>query len=213
MPPQSNRRAVGYADLRLAVVSPFVDRKHGTERALAELLERLARDYNCEIHLYAQSVDDVAISDPRSARIVESPASTAGAIFWHKVPSIPGPHLLQFLGWIFFNGFLRRWHTTSGGASYDLVFSPGINSLHPDVVIVHALFHRLRELSREENNDSAAKASFFRRLHRRASPLHWIKSASRLRSRPKPRFYLPRRHRACCQPFCLAYGSAASRSG
>jgi glycosyltransferase involved in cell wall biosynthesis len=153
--------------LRLAVVSPFVDRKHGTERAVAGLLERLARDYGCEIHLYAQSVDDVAVSDPHSARIVESSASTAGAIFWHKVPSIRGPHLLQFLVWIFFNGFLRRWHTTFSGASYDLVLSPGINCLHPDVVIVHALFHRLRELAREENNASAARASFFRRLHRR----------------------------------------------
>jgi len=41
----------GCANLRLAVVSPFVDRRHGTERAIAELLERLARDYHCEIHL------------------------------------------------------------------------------------------------------------------------------------------------------------------
>jgi len=42
--------------LRLAVVSPFVDRRHGTERALAEVLERLARNEHCEIHLYAQRV-------------------------------------------------------------------------------------------------------------------------------------------------------------
>ena len=91
----------------------------------------------------------------------------SGSIFWHKVPSIPGPHLAQFLAWLFFNGFLRKWHTTFGGASYDFVLSPGINCLHPDVVIVHALFYRLKELAREENDDSSAHAGFFRRVHRR----------------------------------------------
>jgi len=151
--------------LRLAVVSPFVDRWHGTERALAELLERLAGDYGCEIHLYAQRVENLHVSDPELARSAGSTES--GAIFWHKVPRIPGPHVAQFLAWMFLNGFLRWWHTTLGGASYDLVFSPGINCLHPDVVIVHALFHRLKELAREENEDSGAQADFLRRVHRR----------------------------------------------
>ncbi len=151
--------------MRLAVVSPFVDRRHGTERALAELLERLARDYGCEIHLYAQRVEDLQVRKPQSA---QSAASTnSGCIFWHKVPSVPGPHVLQFLAWMFLNGFLRWWQTTFRGASYDLVLSPGINCLHPDVVIVHALFHRLKELAREEKQDGAAHAGFFRRVHRR----------------------------------------------
>jgi glycosyltransferase involved in cell wall biosynthesis len=165
MPPQLNLHAAGYADLRLAVVSPFVDRRHGTERALAELLERLAGDYGCEIHLYAQRVEDLPVNDPKStgsARPTES-----GAIFWHKVPAIPGPHAAQFLAWMFLNGFLRWWHTTFRGPSYELVLSPGINCLHPDVVIVHALFYRLKELAREENQDSSARTGFFRRMHRR----------------------------------------------
>jgi glycosyltransferase involved in cell wall biosynthesis len=151
--------------LRLAVVSPFVDRRHGTERALAELLERLAGDYGCEIHLYAQRVEDLHVNDPKLAGSAGSTES--GAIFWHKVARIPGPHVVQFLAWMFLNGFLRWWHTTIGGASYDLVFSPGINCLQPDVVIVHALFHRLKELAREENEDSSAQAGFLRRFHRR----------------------------------------------
>jgi glycosyltransferase involved in cell wall biosynthesis len=149
--------------LRLAVVSPFVDRRHGTERALAELLERLARDYGCEIHLYAQRVEDLQVSKPHSAQ--SALPTNSGCIFWHKVPSVPGPHVLQFLAWMFLNGLLRRWHSTLG-AKYDLVLSPGINCLHPDVVIVHALFHRLKELAREEKQDGAAHASFFRRVHR-----------------------------------------------
>ena len=48
--------------MRIAILSPFVDRCHGTERALAELLERLVRNHACEIHLYAQNVADLAVS-------------------------------------------------------------------------------------------------------------------------------------------------------
>lgn len=163
MLPVSSGRAAGYADLRLAVVSPFVDRRHGTERALAETLERLARKFGCEIHLYAQRVEDLDLSDSRS----RSPSTESGAIIWHKVPSIPGPHLLQFLGWMFLNALQRRWHTLFGGASYDVLLSPGINCLHPDVVIVHVLFHRLHELAQEENEEAGAQPGFFRRAHRR----------------------------------------------
>ena len=59
--------------MRLAVVSPFVDRRHGAERALAELLERLARDYGCEIHLYAQRVEDLSASGAITTRIQLTP--------------------------------------------------------------------------------------------------------------------------------------------
>ncbi len=45
--------------------------------------------------------------------------------------------------------------------------SPGINCLNADVVIVHALFHRLQELAREDHSNSP-RPGFFRRLHRRA---------------------------------------------
>jgi glycosyltransferase involved in cell wall biosynthesis len=150
--------------LRLAVVSPFVDRRHGSERALAELLERLARDYGCEIHLYAQRVEDLSVAEPQAVRAAATPS---GIVFWHKVPAVPGPHVVQFFVWMILNGFLRRWHTRFGHASYDLVLSPGINCLHPDVVIVHALFHRLRELSSQENEHSGAGAGVLRRFHRR----------------------------------------------
>ncbi len=47
------------------------------------------------------------------------------------------------------------------------VTGPWCYCLRPDVVIVHALFHRLKELASEENDDSGAQADFFRRVHRR----------------------------------------------
>lgn len=148
--------------MRLAVVSPFVDRRHGTERALAELLERLAGIYGCEIYLYAQKIEDLPLAHSRTARPAQS-----GVIVWRKVPSIPGPHIVQFTAWILLNGFLRRWDALRGRASFDLVLSPGINCLHPNVVLVHALFLRLREISRDARQDPEGHSGFLRGVHRR----------------------------------------------
>jgi UDP-glucose:(heptosyl)LPS alpha-1,3-glucosyltransferase len=148
--------------LRLAVVSPFVDRRHGTERALAELLERLARDYNCEIHLFAERVEDLAVTGSRAGA-----AGGSGCIVWHQVPWVPGPHLARFLGWMVANAFLRWWQRTFHGVSFDLVLSPGINCLHADVILVHVVFRRLRELSQERVAEQLRQPGSLRDVHRR----------------------------------------------
>jgi glycosyltransferase involved in cell wall biosynthesis len=147
--------------LRLAVVSPFVDRRHGTERALAELLERLAHEYHCEIHLYAHRVQDLSLDTSRPS----SRPSNSGAIFWRKVPSVPGPHFFQFVSWMVCNSICRFWDDRVRGLHCELVLSPGINCLDADVVIVHALFHRLLELAREAQPEGLRPNSL-RRLHR-----------------------------------------------
>jgi glycosyltransferase involved in cell wall biosynthesis len=150
------RSRAGFAELRIAVVSPFVDRRHGTERAVAELVERLARIHGCEVHLYAQSVEDLALDDPGASCL-----SGSGAVFWHKVPSVPGPLLLQFVCWLFLNGF-RRWGDRAfRGLRFDCVFSPGINCLDANVILVHAVFHRLVELQTQ------SVVSGVRGVHRR----------------------------------------------
>jgi glycosyltransferase involved in cell wall biosynthesis len=151
----------GFADLRLAVVSPFLDRSHGTERALAELLERLAHTYDCQIHLFSQRVEGVALNAANGG------GAEGGAIIWHKVPSFPGPHAVQFLAWLILNTLVRMSSRLLGGCSYDLLLSPGINSLHADAIIVHALFHRLQELSQEKRRDAWVKPGFLRDIHRR----------------------------------------------
>src|SRR5262250_2462392 len=78
--------ADGCASLQIAVVSPFVDRRHGTERAVAELIERLAGTYSCEVHLFAQQVADLSLTPADS-----SGQTSRGSVLWHRVPSIPGP--------------------------------------------------------------------------------------------------------------------------
>jgi glycosyltransferase involved in cell wall biosynthesis len=158
--------------LRLAVVTPFVDRQHGTERAFAELLDHLSREYGCVIHLYAERVSDLAVTVPGAASQSNATRSTqSGSITWHRVPAPPGPHLFKFLFWIIANTAMRLWGRVVHGLRFDLVLSPGINCLDADFVVVHALFHRLRELVREERSQESTSESrsvgILRQLHRR----------------------------------------------
>jgi glycosyltransferase involved in cell wall biosynthesis len=148
--------------LRIAVVSPFVDRRHGTERAVAELLERLAGSYGCEVHLYAERVENLAITSGRAEA-----SAARGAVFWHRVPALPGPQVIQFLVWLFLNRAARWWDTTFRALTFDLVLSPGINCFDADVVVVHVVFQRLQELWRQEVQDASTRPGILRRTHRR----------------------------------------------
>jgi glycosyltransferase involved in cell wall biosynthesis len=155
------------ANLRIAVVSPFVDRQHGTERAVAELLERLASVYRCEIHLFAQRVEDLRVTR-WNTRPVPHHDAEEGVIFWHTVPAIGGPQLFSFVAWCFLNRWSRWAFTHFRGGKFDFVLSPGVNCLDADVVVVHVVFQRLRELALEKSDVDAPASSFLRRLHRRA---------------------------------------------
>lgn len=112
--------------VRLAVVLPSVDKRHGTERRVAECISRLAEEF--EIHLYSMAVEDV---DLRRVHL-------------HRVPSIPGPHLVGYLWWFFANHLWRWWDASIRGGRPDLVYSPGINCLDADAVTVHVVFSELR---------------------------------------------------------------------
>src|SRR5216683_4960539 len=80
-PRPPNLGAAGFADLRLASISTFVDSRRGTQCAVAELLERLARTYHCDIHSFAQLAEDLEVAPPNSEHSAES-----GAILWHETP-------------------------------------------------------------------------------------------------------------------------------
>jgi UDP-glucose:(heptosyl)LPS alpha-1,3-glucosyltransferase len=69
---------------------------------------------------------------------------------------------LQFVVWFFRNRRARQELVRRSAVPFDLVLSPGINCSDADVIIVHALFHRLRELSA----NSPAPAGILRNLHR-----------------------------------------------
>ncbi|HTU34322.1 MAG TPA: glycosyltransferase family 4 protein [Candidatus Acidoferrum sp.] len=106
----------------LSIVSPFIDASHGTERIIAEWISRFADDF--EIHLYSQRVADVDLH----------------RMAWHKIPEVPGPHLLNYVWWFFANHARRFWDQRVRGINSDIVFSPGINCLDADVISVHIVF-------------------------------------------------------------------------
>ena len=122
-----------------------MDRRHGTERVLAEVLERLAGKYGCDIHLYAQHVEDLFLG-----RAVVPSGEECGQITWHKVPRLPGPHLLGFLWWYFANQALRWFHRRFRSLHYDLVFSPGINCPDADAIVAHIVFREFFRLVHDE---------------------------------------------------------------
>jgi glycosyltransferase involved in cell wall biosynthesis len=132
--------------VRLAVVSPFLDRQHGTELCVTEQIERLVGQYHWTIELYSQRVSQLSRVRPASG----ASQNSTGSIRWHKVSDVPGPHLLKYLWWLFANHWQRWWDRRSGRVRPDLVYSPGINCLDADVIVVHIVFHAFYERVRAE---------------------------------------------------------------
>jgi glycosyltransferase involved in cell wall biosynthesis len=124
------------ACLQIVVVSPFLDRLHGTERCIIEQIERLSSEHGWGIHLFSQHVENVG------GLLTEAPKSSAtGFICWHKVSDIPGPQLFKFLWWFFANRSARKRALRRYEGRSLLVYSPGINCLDADAITVHIVFH------------------------------------------------------------------------
>jgi glycosyltransferase involved in cell wall biosynthesis len=123
----------GPVEVRLAVISPFVDRRHGTERCLAEQLERFSAQPDAEVHLYAQRVEDL----PNTVRY---PARTPGHVILHRVPRLRGPHLVGYAWWFLANYVQRWWDSKVRGLKFDLLYSPGINAFDADAISIHVVF-------------------------------------------------------------------------
>lgn len=142
--------ATGESKPRLFVVCPSLDKRHGTERCVAEWISGLADEF--EIHVYSQEVRDV---DQRK-------------ITWHKIPRLPGPHLANYVWWFVANHIWRWRDGRFRGLRPHVVFSPGANCLDADVISVHIVF---REYARRIADDlkltTHSVALWPRLLHRK----------------------------------------------
>ena len=128
------------------MVSPFLDRQHGTERCVIEQIAHLGRDPHWTIAVYSQRVSDIDGIVPAA----EQPADSSAAIVWHRVSQIPGPHLLNYLWWFGANHW-RRWRDSRRrDFRNDLVYTPGINCFDADVIVVHIVFHAFYDRVRSE---------------------------------------------------------------
>ncbi len=131
--------------MQIVVVSPFLDRRHGTELCIIEQIERLSSKYGWGIHLFSQHVENI------DGLLTETPkSSAAGFICWHKISDIPGPHLLKFLWWFFANRSARKGALKRLEERSLLVYSPGINCLDADAITVHIVFHEFYARVRSE---------------------------------------------------------------
>jgi len=134
----------------LAVVSPFIDKRHGTERQVAEWISQLLEDF--DVHLYCQRVEDMDLSRLR----------------WHRIPKFPGPHLLNFAWWFVANHLRRWWDRRVRGIAYDLVYTPGTNCLNADAISVHIVFAEfLRQMGPELSFSRNSMLSWAWLAHRR----------------------------------------------
>jgi glycosyltransferase involved in cell wall biosynthesis len=175
---------------RLAVVSPFLDKRHGTERRVVEWISRLTDAF--DVHVYSQQVQDLDL----------------GKITWHRIPKLPGPHLFNFLWWFAANHLWRVCDRRFRGLRYDLVFSPGINCLDADVVSVHIVFAQyLSSLHGQLELKKHSPLSWPRLLHRKAYYAFIISLERRVYSRADTRVILiARRTQAELEKF---YGGRA----
>ncbi len=149
--------------MRVAVISPFVDRQHGTERVLAEQLQRLSAAHGCQVLLYSQRVHDLDVSSSQDGREIGS-----NGLRWRRVASISGPHLLQFLFWLCANSISRWWDRRFRGVRSDLLFSPGVNAFDADAIAVHIVFHEFyRQTLKQLGFRGTPLRAWLRRLHRR----------------------------------------------
>ena len=124
--------------MRIAVVSPFLDRRHGAERCVVEQIEDFCRRPGTEIHIYAQEIQDLEVV--RDAGLRER-NHASGKPVWHRIPKLTGPHLFNYLWWFAANTSLRWFHRTFRSLSYDVVYSPGINCPDADAIVTHVIFH------------------------------------------------------------------------
>jgi len=134
----------------LAVVSPFIDKRHGTERQVAEWTSQLLDDF--EVHIYSQRVEDMEFEKFR----------------WHRIPKLPGPHLFNFLWWFAANHIWRWWDRAVRGIQHDLVYTPGTNCLDADAISVHIVFAEfLRQMGHEIDFSRNSVFSWPWLIHRR----------------------------------------------
>jgi len=140
--------------IRLAVVSPFLDKTHGTERIAVEWVAQIASRF--DVHIYSQHVEDLDLS----------------TVTWHRIPKLPGPHIANFLWWFTANHIWRAWDRRARNLACDLVYSPGVNCFDADAVSIHIVFaeflRRIRtELAFARNPLRAWPLLLHRRLYYR----------------------------------------------
>ena len=112
-------------------------------------MSRLSGEF--DIHVYSQRVEDLDLT----------------RLTWHRIPKIPGPHLVKFLWWLAANHLWRWRDRRFRGITHDLVFTAGTNCLDADAISIHIVFAEfVRRVRSEMYLQRNSIFSWPRRTHR-----------------------------------------------
>lgn len=152
--------------LRIHVVSPFLDKRHGTERCQIEQIVRWALNHDCCIHIFSRHVADIeGVVRWRGGCAEEKP----GQILWHRVWTLPGPGLFALPFWLIVNHIYRCWARWAHGIRSDVLFATGINCFDVDLVVVHIVYSAyVKEVRDELLFRNTAPRTWLRLLYRRS---------------------------------------------
>jgi len=136
--------------LRIAVVTPELHRRGGTERGTAEVVARLAEEHNICLFAHRWEPD------------------TAPNVCFHHVPVVPWPGLLRFVSF-YWAATLTVGRAERAHGGFDVVYSPGPNCRQAEVVTAWFCQARQDELLRSGRLRPAAAtlSDWLRLVHRR----------------------------------------------
>jgi hypothetical protein len=135
---------------RIAVITPFLDKQHGTERCVIEQLNRLATTTKS--------------TSTASGWRISSQAKSSGT----RWAISPARIVLRYL-WFFAANHFYRWRDRRfRNLHFDLVFSPGVNCLDADVIVAHIITGVfLQDIQHSLHFRNTPLRSWLRLLHRR----------------------------------------------
>lgn len=134
--------------LKIWIVTPELHRHGGTERSLAEQVERWRERF--ELSVYTMDAHGVDLTNVRVRRI------------WNP----PRPHLLRYIWWLITNRIVRAWDARLIGPP-DVVHSTGVNCMDARVISVHIVFAKFWEQVRSRVvRDLVNARRALRTLHR-----------------------------------------------
>ncbi|HEV2033404.1 MAG TPA: glycosyltransferase family 4 protein [Candidatus Dormibacteraeota bacterium] len=134
--------------LNVWVVTPELHRHGGTERCIAEQVERWRTRF--DLRVYTMKAEGVDLS----------------GVDLRRIPWIPGPHLVRYIWWFGANS-LARWYARLTGPGPDLVYSPGINCSDASAMSVHIVFAKQWEQVHSSFKlDLRRRATFAKAVHR-----------------------------------------------
>lgn len=105
--------------MRIALVTPSVNRRAGTQKCVSWMVEDLSR--YCDLTLFTAEVSDTDVSRCQV----------------HRLPRLRRPRLAAYLMFLAANALALTWHRLARRPAFDLVLATAGDCAHADIVWAH----------------------------------------------------------------------------